>query len=102
MPPTSSYAGVSRAEAGEERQRGARVDKHIGGQLRRRRRLMNLTQQDVADACGVSFQQIQKYEGGVSRLDASRLWRIAGLLGVSVSYFFDGLARNERPAGAPD
>jgi transcriptional regulator with XRE-family HTH domain len=68
------------------------IDFHIGKRMRRRRRLLGLTQQQLADACGVRFQQIQKYECGANRVSAARLWRIAGALETPVSYFYEGLA----------
>lgn len=75
------------------------IDFHLGKRMRRRRRLLGLTQQQLANACGVRFQQIQKYECGANRVSAGRLWRIAGALDVPVGYFFDGLA--ESPASLP-
>jgi transcriptional regulator with XRE-family HTH domain len=68
------------------------IDFHLGKRMRRRRRLLGLTQQQLANACGVRFQQIQKYECGANRVSAGRLWLIAGALEVPVGYFFDGLA----------
>jgi transcriptional regulator with XRE-family HTH domain len=76
------------------------IDIHLGKRMRRRRRLLGLTQQQLADACGVRFQQIQKYECGANRVSAARLWRIAGALDVPVGYFFEGLA--DDPSGTPD
>ena len=67
------------------------IDFHLGGRLRGRRRLIGLTQQQLALAIGVRFQQIQKYECGANRVSAARLWRLAAALGVSVSYFYEGL-----------
>jgi len=81
------------------------IDVHLGRRLRRRRRLLGLTQQQIADACGVRFQQIQKYECGANRMSAARLWRLAEALDVPVAYFFDGLTDDGRPArfgGQPD
>ena len=71
----------------------------LGRRLRSRRRLLGMTQRQVADKVGVRFQQIQKYECGANRVSAGRLWRIAGALDVPVGYFFDGLA--ESPASLP-
>jgi transcriptional regulator with XRE-family HTH domain len=68
------------------------IDFHLGKRMRRRRRLLGLTQQQLANACGVRFQQIQKYECGANRVSAARLWRIAGALEVPVGYFFEGLS----------
>jgi transcriptional regulator with XRE-family HTH domain len=67
------------------------IDVHLGRRLRRRRRLLGLTQEDLAQACGVRFQQIQKYECGANRMLASRLWQLAQALDAPVSYFFEGL-----------
>ena len=67
------------------------IDLHVGKRLRRRRRLLGLTQQQLAESIGVRFQQIQKYETGGSRLLASRLYELAGALNVPVNYFFEGL-----------
>ena len=75
------------------------VDIQVGRQLRRRRRLMGLTQAQVAEAVGVRFQQIQKYECAANRMSVSMLWKLAGVLDVEISYFFTGLARaGETPA----
>ena len=70
---------------------GDQIDVHLGKRLRRRRRLLGLTQQQLAGACGVRFQQIQKYECGANRISAARLWQLAEALEVPVGYFFDGL-----------
>jgi transcriptional regulator with XRE-family HTH domain len=67
------------------------IDLHLGKRLRARRRLLSLTQQQLAVVVGVRFQQIQKYECGANRISASRLWRLAEVLGVPVGYFYDGL-----------
>ena len=76
---------------------GNDIDLHLGKRLRRRRRLLGLTQQQLADCCGVRFQQIQKYECGANRVSAARLWRIAGALDVPVGYFFEGLSEMAGP-----
>lgn len=68
------------------------IDLHFGRRLRRRRRLLGLTQQQLGTACGVGFQQIQKYECGCSRMSAARLWRLSKALGVEMHYFSDSLA----------
>ncbi len=78
------------------------IDLHVGRRLRRRRRLMGMTQQQLADSLGIRFQQIQKYECGANRITASRLFELAGALSIAVQYFYDGLttmtAANEPPA----
>src|SRR4051812_33408061 len=68
------------------------IDIHLGRRLRRRRRLLGLTQQQLAGACGVRFQQIQKYECGANRISAARLWQLSEALEVPVAYFYDGLS----------
>jgi transcriptional regulator with XRE-family HTH domain len=73
---------------------GDDIDVHLGKRLRRRRRLLGLTQQQLAGACGVRFQQIQKYECGANRISAARLWQLSEALEVPVGYFFDGLSEN--------
>ena len=67
------------------------VDIHVGQRIRQRRVLLNKTQQQVSNQVGVKFQQMQKYETGKNRVSASRLWQIAKVLNVPVSFFFEGL-----------
>ena len=67
------------------------VDVHVGKRIRHRRWMSGTTQQQLAEAVGIKFQQIQKYETGMNRVSASRLWDIANVLGVPVSFFFEGL-----------
>ncbi len=67
------------------------VDVHVGKRIRHRRWMNGTTQQQLAEAVGIKFQQIQKYETGMNRVSASRLWDIAHVLGVPVSFFFAGL-----------
>ena len=67
------------------------IDLHLGRRLRRRRRLLGLTQQQLATQVGIRFQQIQKYECGANRISAARLWQLAEALESPVSYFYDGL-----------
>lgn len=71
------------------------VDTHVGRRLRARRRLLGLTQEKLAQAVSIRFQQIQKYESGANRISASRLWSLAKALDVSVSYFFEGMNGHE-------
>ena len=74
------------------------IDVHLGRRLRRRRRLLGLTQQQLAGACGVRFQQIQKYECAANRMSAARLWQLADVLQVPVSYFYEGLVEAQTEA----
>ncbi|PPB80251.1 transcriptional regulator with XRE-family HTH domain [Albidovulum inexpectatum] len=67
------------------------VDVHVGKRVRHRRWMLGMTQQQLAEKVGIKFQQIQKYETGMNRISASRLWDIAEALEVPVSFFFEGL-----------
>ena len=67
------------------------VDLHVGGRLKQIRGLRGLSQTNLADSVGLTFQQIQKYENGANRISASRLWEFAERLNVPVSFFYDGL-----------
>ena len=71
------------------------IDVHVGRRLRARRRLLGLTQEALASAVDIKFQQIQKYESGSNRISASRLWSLAKALEVPVSYFFEGMNGSE-------
>lgn len=65
------------------------VDLHVGGRIRFRRTLMGLTQSELGEALNLTFQQIQKYERGSNRVSASTLFRMAEVLDVPVSFFFE-------------
>ena len=67
------------------------VDTHVGQKIRARRTLLGLSQTELADVAGITFQQVQKYEKGTNRVGASRLQQFSQALGVPPSYFFDGL-----------
>jgi transcriptional regulator with XRE-family HTH domain len=66
------------------------VDVHVGKRVRHRRWMLGMTQQQLADKVGIKFQQIQKYETGMNRISASRLWDIAEAMDVSIAFFFEG------------
>ncbi len=70
------------------------VDVHVGKRVRHRRWMVGMTQQQLAEKVGIKFQQIQKYETGMNRISASRLWDISEALGVPISFFFEGLERS--------
>jgi transcriptional regulator with XRE-family HTH domain len=74
------------------------VDAHVGKRIRHRRWMVGMTQQQLADKVGIKFQQIQKYETGMNRVSASRLWDVADALGVAISFFFEGLAEGQANA----
>jgi len=75
------------------------IDLHVGKRLRRRRRLLGLTQQQLAESVGIRFQQIQKYECGANRVSASRLFELAESLDVPVQYFYEGLSNRDEIDG---
>lgn len=75
------------------------VDLHVGQKLRARRTLVGMTQQEMAEAIGITFQQIQKYETGKNRTSASRLFQFARLLDAPADYFFDGLIVSDTKIG---
>ena len=70
------------------------IDMHVGRRIRRRRRMLRLSQATLAEQLGKTFQAIQKYETGENRISASTLWRLALVLEMPVTYFFDGLGDN--------
>ncbi|MDG4649319.1 helix-turn-helix domain-containing protein [Roseibacterium sp. SDUM158017] len=76
------------------------VDVHVGKRVRHRRWMVGMTQQQLAEKVGIKFQQIQKYETGMNRVSASRLWDISEALSVPVSYFFEGMDSAESGASA--
>jgi transcriptional regulator with XRE-family HTH domain len=79
------------------------IDLHVGKRLRRRRRLLGLTQQQLAESVGIRFQQVQKYECGANRITASRLFELSTALSVPVQYFYEGLATPQAANdGAPE
>ena len=67
------------------------VDAHVGSRIRLRRKLLGLSQQQLAERLGLTFQQVQKYERGVNRVSASKLYETAQVLQASVTHFFEGL-----------
>lgn len=92
--PQTDRRGILPAPDGDRKARTQMVngvDLHVGQRLRRRRRLLGMTQSQLAEAVGVRFQQIQKYECGANRMTAGRLYELSRALDIGVQYFFDGL-----------
>ena len=77
------------------------IDRHVGGRVRERRIMLGLTQQQLADLIGVTYQQAHKYERAINRISAGRLFEIAHVLSVPISYFFDGLEQDGDRAASP-
>ena len=78
------------------------IDVHVGGRIRMRRLLLGMNQETLANALGLTFQQVQKYEGGANRVSASRLSAMAEILGVPISYFFGDLRADDAEISAED
>ncbi len=72
------------------------VDVHVGGRVRARRTLIGMSQTELGKRVGLTFQQIQKYEKGMNRIAASRLWRFSLILGRPISWFFEGIGKQKR------
>lgn len=66
------------------------IDVHVGSRVRLRRSVLGLSQENIAEALGLTFQQVQKYERGMNRISASRLYQLGQLLDVPTNFFFDG------------
>ncbi len=69
------------------------VDVHVGKRIRERRRSLGMSQTDLGDYLGLSFQQFQKYERGANRISASKLWAVSNLFEVPIQWFFEGLEK---------
>jgi transcriptional regulator with XRE-family HTH domain len=103
---TDGAAGAQatpRAAASPRRSTGRSqdVDRHVGARVRERRIMLGLTQQQLADLIGVTYQQAHKYERAINRVSAGRLFEIAHVLSVPVSYFFDGLQQDGERGVSP-
>src|SRR5512142_1412840 len=76
------------------------VDRHVGLRIRMRRKEVGISQERLAEAIGLTFQQIQKYERAANRVSASKLWDVARALNTNIAYFYQGLADQPAPVGA--
>ncbi len=83
VPPTTAAA--------DKEGRASPIDVHVGGRIRLRRTLMGMSQERLGEALGLTFQQVQKYERGVNRVGASRLFDLSRVLDVPISFFFDDM-----------
>ena len=80
-----------RIERGAGGAHARELDRHVGARMRARRIMLGFTQQQLAERLGITYQQAHKYEKGINRMAASRLYKAAQVLGVDVGYFFEGL-----------
>jgi transcriptional regulator with XRE-family HTH domain len=78
------------------------IDIHVGKRIRIRRMLLGMNQETLANALGLTFQQVQKYEHGANRVSASRLSTMAEIVGVPISYFFGDLPAPSTPISAEE
>jgi transcriptional regulator with XRE-family HTH domain len=79
----------------------AAIDGHVGARIRERRIMLGLTQQQLAEMIGVTYQQAHKYERGINRVSAGRLFEIARVLNTSISYFYEGIGQEGPRQVAP-
>jgi transcriptional regulator with XRE-family HTH domain len=105
--PRENSLGHTEVEVEERSSRRANpIDVHVGGRVRLRRMLLGMSQEKLGEHLGLTFQQIQKYEKGINRIGASRLFDLAQVLAVPVQFFYEELAASsgngagfaERPA----
>lgn len=94
--PSASTAAARRSTG-----RTQNVDRYVGARIRERRIMLGLTQQQLADLIGVTYQQAHKYERGINRVSAGRLFEVAQVLSVPVNYFFDGLDQESERSISP-
>ena len=80
--------------AAEREGRPSPIDVHVGTRIRLRRTLLGMSQERLGEAIGLTFQQVQKYERGVNRVGASRLFDLSHVLDVPISFFFDDMPAN--------
>ena len=98
-----AVSGGVAAASGEPARRATRrtgsrtqdIDRHVGARVRERRIMLGFTQQQLADLIGVTYQQAHKYERGINRISAGRLYEIAHVLSVPINHFFEGLESEE-------
>jgi transcriptional regulator with XRE-family HTH domain len=76
------------------------TDRHVGSRMRMRRRMLAMSQEQLADALGITYQQVQKYERGANRIGASRLQQMSHVLQVPVAFFFEGTPNASAPDGS--
>lgn len=88
QPPSKADGGFG---ANDREPRATPIDVHVGGRIRLRRTLLGMSQERLGEALGLTFQQVQKYERGVNRVSASRLFDLARVLDVPIGFFYDDL-----------
>jgi transcriptional regulator with XRE-family HTH domain len=84
-------AGAEQVVGNDRESRPSPIDVHVGARIRLRRTLLGMSQERLGEALGLTFQQVQKYERGVNRVGASRLFDLSRVLDVPISFFFDDM-----------
>jgi transcriptional regulator with XRE-family HTH domain len=82
---------LASSDSAEKESRPSPIDTHVGGRIRLRRTLLGMSQERLGESLGLTFQQVQKYERGVNRVGASRLFDLSRVLDVPISFFFDDM-----------
>ena len=98
MPRVNALEGAAPAE--RSARRANPIDVHVGSRVRLRRMLMGMSQEKLGEHLGLTFQQIQKYEKGINRIGASRLFDLSQVLAVPVQYFYEELPAGVAESGA--
>ncbi|HET7157087.1 MAG TPA: helix-turn-helix transcriptional regulator [Hyphomicrobiaceae bacterium] len=100
----SRPTGIAENLIGDEKssRRPNPIDIHVGSRVRFRRMLLGMSQEKLGEKLGLTFQQVQKYEKGINRIGASRLFDLAQVLGVSVQFFYEEAPASEPKQGTPD
>jgi len=100
---SGSHSGMDAADSRDEAELGGPhpVDRHVGLRIRMRRKELNISQERLAEALGLTFQQVQKYERAANRVSASKLWEIARALNTSIAYFYEGLTDDDQGGSVP-
>ena len=93
----SDDADLEEAPASTVTPRASNADRHVGTRIRERRIMLGLSQQQLAQMIGVTYQQAHKYERGLNRISAGRLYDIARVLSVPISWFFEGMVTEPVP-----
>jgi transcriptional regulator with XRE-family HTH domain len=84
-------AGAEQVIGSDRESRPSPIDVHVGSRIRLRRTLLGMSQERLGESLGLTFQQVQKYERGVNRVGASRLFDLSRVLDVPISFFFDDM-----------
>jgi transcriptional regulator with XRE-family HTH domain len=93
--------GTEAVGGAEKESRPSPIDVHVGSRVRLRRTLLGMSQEKLGEALGLTFQQIQKYERGVNRIGASRLFDLARVLDVPIGFFFDDMPGDAKTPSNP-